>query len=127
MEAILRIAFQDHVCLAIEDTTDEQQIRLTDQDTSMGHILHRVFPHHAIEVRASVITLRPQTARLTLLDRKVKHFEAFRASLYFNSIQVFLFLRAQIYPNLGYMGSTPDPIPVENKVGPNQCKQFERT
>ena len=67
-----------------------------------------------------VINVRSRAAAHSWLDFKLKSFQVQRASLDFNSMQLFFFLRDQVDPpHGGYSGSISGPMATkDNQVGP---------
>ena len=93
LKEVIRIAFENKVCLGLEDTGPDQTISLDLPTGSMEQIVKTVFPKSYIVVSDLVINVRSRAAAHSWLDFKLKSFQVQRASLDFNSMQLFFFLR----------------------------------
>ena len=119
LKEVIRLAFASKVCLGLADTWPDLTSSLDLPNGSMEQVVKAVFPKSYIVVSHSVVNVRSRGAAHSWLDFKLKSFQVQRASLDFNGMQLFFFLRDQVDPQSGYLGSVSGSMATkDNQVGP---------
>ncbi len=120
LNQILLLAARNRVCLAIDGWPDQTQA--TEVHLRQGTVqtaLLKLFPGFDIEVLDNVASIKKRGMGQSWLDYNLPRFQIKRHSLFFNSAQLFFFLRDQaLHPQGGYAGSISQPAEDDNLVGP---------